>query len=65
MADDVTTPSNPPIALVEKEKFEDAPFDEVAFDEAPFDINVSQQSREEKPSKKVVHISIDRLAWDH
>ncbi len=41
MADDVTMPSNPPVALVEKEKFEDAPLDEASLDEAPFDINVS------------------------
>jgi len=27
MADDVATPSNPPISLVEKEKLEEAPLD--------------------------------------
>jgi len=27
MADDVTTPSNPPVSLVEKEEFEGAPLD--------------------------------------
>jgi hypothetical protein len=36
MADDVTTPSNPPISLVENEELE----------EAPLDVNVSQRSRE-------------------
>jgi hypothetical protein len=41
MADDVTTPSNPPVALVEQEGFE----------EAPFDVNVSQRSHEEEPSR--------------
>jgi hypothetical protein len=46
MADDITTPSNPSVALVEKEKFEDAP-----FDEAPLDIHVSQRSREEESSR--------------
>jgi hypothetical protein len=44
MADDVATPSNLPISLVEKEELE----------EAPFDMNVFQWSCEEKPSKKVV-----------
>ncbi len=42
MADDVATPSNPLVAPVEKEKLENAP-----FDETPLDINVSQRSREE------------------
>jgi hypothetical protein len=35
MADDVATPSNPPVTPVEKEKLEDAPLDETPFDEAP------------------------------
>ncbi len=42
MVDDVVMPSNPPITLVKKEKLE----------ETPFDVNVSQRSCEEKPSKK-------------
>jgi hypothetical protein len=46
MADDVVTPSNPPISLVEKEELE----------EAPFDVNVFQRSREEESSRRVVHI---------
>jgi hypothetical protein len=54
MVDDVVTPSNPLVSLVEKEEFE----------EAPFDVNVSQWSRKKKPSKRVVRIRIDRLAWD-
>jgi hypothetical protein len=37
MMDEVVTPSNPPIALIEEEKFE----------EAPLDVNVSQRSCEE------------------
>jgi hypothetical protein len=45
MADDVATLSNPSISLVEKEELE----------EAPFDMTVSQQSGEEKPSRRVVH----------
>jgi hypothetical protein len=44
MADDVATPLNPPVSLVEKEELE----------EAPLDVNVSQWSREEKPSRRVV-----------
>jgi hypothetical protein len=56
MADDVATPSNPPVAPVKKEKLEDAPFDETSLDEAPFDINVSQRSHEEERSKRVVRL---------
>jgi len=55
MADDVTMPSNLPISLVEKEELE----------EAPLDVNVSQRSHEKEPSRKVVCIRINRLAWDH
>jgi hypothetical protein len=38
MVDDVATPSNPPVALIEEEEVE----------ETPFDVNVSQRSSEEK-----------------
>jgi hypothetical protein len=41
MADDVATPSNPPVALVDKEELE----------KAPLDVNVSQRPREEEPSR--------------
>ncbi len=54
MADDVVMPSDPPVAPVEKEELE----------EAPLDVNVSQRSHEEKPSRKMVCTRIDRLAWD-
>ncbi len=54
MADDVITPSNPLISLVEKEEFE----------EASLDMNVSQRSHKKKLFRRVVHIRIDRLAWD-
>ncbi len=54
MVDDVTTPSNPPIAPIEKENLE----------EAPLDVNVSQRSREEEPSRRVVHTRVDHLVWD-
>jgi len=55
MADDVVTPLNPPISLVEKEGLE----------EAPLVMNVSQRSCKEEPSKKVVRIQVNRSAWDH
>jgi len=55
MADDVATPSNPPISLVEKEELE----------EAPLEVNVSQRSRKEESSRKVVHVRVDHSAWDH
>ncbi len=44
MADDVATPWNPLVSLVEKEELE----------EAPLDVNVSQQSCKKKLSKRVV-----------
>jgi hypothetical protein len=46
MADDVATPSNPPISLVEKEELE----------EAPLDVNVFQRSREKELSRIVVRM---------
>ncbi len=52
MADDVATPSNPLVALVQQEEFE----------EAPLDLNVSQQPREEKLPRKVVRTQVDRSA---
>jgi hypothetical protein len=54
MADDVATLSNPLVSLVEKEELE----------EAPLDMNVSQRSREKKPSKRVVRIRVDCSTWD-
>jgi len=54
MADDVATPSNLPIPLVEKEELE----------EAPLDVNVSQWSSEEEPSRRVVCTRVDHSAWD-
>jgi len=55
MADDVVTPSNLPVSLVEKEKLE----------EAWFDVNVSQWSCEKEPLRRVVCTRVDRSAWDH
>jgi hypothetical protein len=54
MADDVVTPSNPPIAPIKEEELE----------ETLLDVNVSQQSRDEKPFEKVVRIQVDRPTWD-
>jgi hypothetical protein len=59
MADDVATPSNLPVAPIDKEEFEEAPFDEVALE-----VNVSQRSREEEPSRRVVRTRVDRSVWD-
>jgi len=50
MADDVATPSNPPVSLVEKEELE----------EALLDVNVSQRSHKEEPFKRVVRTQVDR-----
>jgi hypothetical protein len=55
MADDVATPLNPLVAPTIQEELE----------EAPLDVNVSEQSREEEPSRRVVRIQVDHLAWDH
>ncbi len=44
MADDVATPSNPPVALVGKKELE----------EALFDVNVFQRSHKEELSRRVV-----------
>jgi hypothetical protein len=54
MAEDVVTPSNPPIAPVKQEELQ----------EVPLDMNVSQRPHEEEPSKRVVRTRVDRLAWD-
>ncbi len=55
MSDDVTTPSNPPVTLVEEEELE----------EALLDVIVSQQPCEEEPPRRVVRTRVDRSAWDH
>ncbi len=55
MADDVATPSNPPVAPIEKEELE----------ETPLDVNVSQRLREEEPSKKVVRHGIVNYFLTH
>jgi hypothetical protein len=55
MADDVATPLNPLVALVEKEKFEDA-----LLDKTPLDINGFQWSHEKEPSRRVVRTQVNR-----
>jgi hypothetical protein len=54
MADDVTTPLNLPVPSIEEEKLE----------EALLDLNVSQRSREEEPSRRVVRTRVDCSVWD-
>jgi len=54
MADDVATPSNPPVAPVEQEELEETPLDVIVF----------QRPREEEPPRRVVRTRIDRSAWD-
>jgi hypothetical protein len=54
MADDVVTTLNPLVAPTEQEELE----------EAPLDVNVSQRSREEEPSRRVVRTRVDHSAWD-
>jgi len=55
MADDVAMPSDFLVAPIEKEELE----------EASLDVDVSQQLCEEEPSKRMVRIRVNRLAWDH
>jgi hypothetical protein len=55
MADDVVTPSNPPVATVDKEEFEEATLDGTSFDEVALKVNVSQRLHKEEPSRRVVH----------
>jgi hypothetical protein len=54
MADDVTTPLNLPVSPIEKEELE----------KTSFNVNVSQRSREEEPSRRVACTQIDHSAWD-
>ncbi len=65
MADDVATPSNLPVATVDKEKLEEAMLDGTPFDEVAFQVNVSQWPREEESSRRVVRTRVDRSTWDH
>ncbi len=60
MADDVATPSNPPVAPIDKEELEEAPLDELTLE-----VNVFQRSRKEDPSKRMVRTRVDRSVWDY
>ncbi len=54
MADDVVTPSNPSIAPIKEE----------AFEETLLDMNASLGSRDKESFQEVVCIQIDHSAWD-
>jgi hypothetical protein len=43
MADDVATPSNPPVTTIDKDKLEEATLDGTLLDEVAFEVNVSQR----------------------
>ncbi len=64
MVDDVATPSNFPVAAIDKEELEEVTLDGTLLDEVAFEVNVSQRLREEEPSKRVVRTRVDRSAWD-
>ncbi len=64
MADDVTTPLNPPVTAVDMDKIEKATLDKTPLDEVALEVNVSQRPREEKPSRRMVRTRVDRSAWD-
>ncbi len=64
MADDVVTPSNPLVVVVDKEKLEKAMLDRTPLDEVALEVNVSQWSREEEPSRRMVRTPINRSVWD-
>jgi len=66
MADDVVTPSNPPVSLIEKEELEEASLiEKEELEEASLDVNVSQRSRKEESSRRMVCTRVDHSAWDH
>ncbi len=54
MVDDVVTPSNPLVSLVKKKELK----------ETSFDVNVSQWSREKKPSRRVMRTQVNCSTWD-
>jgi hypothetical protein len=43
MADDVATPSNPPVGIVDRDKLEEATLDGTPFDEVALEVNVFQR----------------------
>ncbi len=64
MVDDVTTPSNPLVATVDKEKLEKITLDGTPLDEVVLEVNVFQRSHEEEPSRRMVRTQVNRSAWD-
>jgi hypothetical protein len=64
MTNDVTMPSNPLVATVDKEELEKATLDKTPLDEVVLDVNVSQRPCEKELSKRVVGTQVDRSAWD-
>ncbi len=54
MADDDATPSNPLVAPIQQEEFE----------EAPLNLDVSQRPREEELPRRVVRTQVARSVWD-
>jgi hypothetical protein len=54
MADDVATPSNPPVAPVQQEELK----------EVALDLDVSQRSREKEPPRRVVRTRVTHSVWD-
>ncbi len=64
MVDDVTTPSNPLVATVDKEKLEEITLDGTPLDEVVLEVNVFQRSHEEEPSRRMVRTQVNRSAWD-
>jgi hypothetical protein len=65
MANDVAMPLNPLVVAVDKEKLEEATLHGTPLDEIALEVNVSQRSHEEEPSRRVVCTRVDHLAWDH
>ncbi len=54
MVDDVATPSNPPVAPVNRDKLEKATLDGTPLDKVALEVNVSQRPHEEESSRRVV-----------
>ncbi len=54
MVDDVATPSNPPVTLVEQEKLK----------EASLDVNVFQRPCEEESFRRMVRTRVNHSTWD-
>jgi hypothetical protein len=64
-SDDVTMPLNPSVVTVDLEKLEEAMLEGTPLDEVFLEVNVSQRSREDEPSRRVVRTRVDCSVWDH